>query len=136
MSDQVIPDPLGLRLRLGPDQAAKGEPSARHSPASLSTGECGGNGSPGQGPGAPAAVDIEARVRPRENALRPFGTQQLPASQEPEDLPAEDLRQPRVVDPGDLMEVPRTHDPFPDHEYRRNAAASTPPSVTRKWRCT
>ena len=47
-SDHVLPYPLGLRLRLGPDQAAKGEPSARHSPAFLSTGECGGNGSPGK----------------------------------------------------------------------------------------
>jgi hypothetical protein len=34
------------------------------------------------------------------------------------------------------MEDARTHDPIPDHEYRRNAASSTPPSVTRKWRWT
>ena len=47
----VLAHPLGLRFRLGPDQAAKGEPSALHSPAFLSTGECGVNGSPGQGPG-------------------------------------------------------------------------------------
>jgi len=47
----VLAHPLGLRFRLGPDQAAKGEPSALYSPAFLSTGECGVNGSPGQGPG-------------------------------------------------------------------------------------
>ena len=40
--EHVLADPLGLRLRLGPDEAAKGEPSARLSPASLSTGEYGG----------------------------------------------------------------------------------------------
>jgi hypothetical protein len=34
------------------------------------------------------------------------------------------------------MEDARTHEPFPVHEYRRNAASFTPPSVARKWRCT
>jgi hypothetical protein len=38
-------------------------------------------------------VDMGAGVRPGENPLRPLGTQQLPADQEPEDLAAEDLRQ-------------------------------------------
>jgi len=44
--DPILAHPLGLSLCLGPDPAAKGEPSARHSPASLSTSECAGNGSP------------------------------------------------------------------------------------------
>jgi len=86
-------------------------------------------------PGAPAAVDVEAGVRPGENALGPFRAQQLLADKHRQDLPGEDLGEPHVVDPRDLMEDARTHEPFPVHEYRRNAASSVPPSVTRKWRC-
>ena len=82
-----------------------------------------------------AAVDVEAGVRPGENALGPFRAQQLLADKHRQNLAGEDLRQPRVVDPRDLMEDARTHEPFPVHEYRRNAASSVPPSVTRKWRC-
>jgi len=61
--------------------------------------------------GPDPAMDIEARVRPGENALGPLGAQKLLADQEPEDLPAEDLRQPRVVDPRDRMEDPRRPPP-------------------------
>ena len=55
----------------------------------------------------------------------------IPADEKRQHLPGEDLRQPRVVHPRDLVEAARTHEPFPVHEYRRSAAASTPPSVTR-----
>jgi hypothetical protein len=50
------------------------------------------------------AVDIEAGVPPGENALGPFRAQQLLADKHRQDLPGEDLRQPRVVEPRDLME--------------------------------
>jgi hypothetical protein len=43
-------------------------------------------------------------VPPGEKAVRPFGTQKLLVDQKPKNLPSEDLSQPRVVDPGDLME--------------------------------
>ena len=45
------------------------------------------------------AVDVEAGVRPEENALGPFRAQQLLEDKHHQDLPGEDLRQPRVVDP-------------------------------------
>jgi len=45
------------------------------------------------------AVDVEPRVVPGENPFRPFGAEKLPADKVGEDLPGEELRQPRVVDP-------------------------------------
>jgi len=36
---------------------------------------------------------------------------------------------------GILWKTPALMNRFPVHEYRRNAASSVPPSVTRKWRC-
>ena len=68
--EHVFPHPLGLRLRLGPDQA----------------------------------VDVEAGVRPGEEALGPLRAQQLLADKIGQDLAGKDLSQPRVVDPGDLTE--------------------------------
>jgi hypothetical protein len=50
------------------------------------------------------AVDIEAGVPPGENALGPFRAQQLLADKHRQGLPGENLGQPRVVDPRDLME--------------------------------
>ena len=50
-------------------------------------------------PGAPAAVDVEAGVRPGENALRPFRAQQLLADKHRRDLAGKDLGETRVVDP-------------------------------------
>jgi len=58
----------------------------------------------GLGLGPDPAVDIEPRVPPGEKAFRPFGTQQLLVDQKPKNLPSEELSQPRVVDPGELME--------------------------------
>jgi hypothetical protein len=55
-------------------------------------------------PGPDPAVDIETRVPPGEKAFRPFGAQKLLVDQKSKNLPSEDLSQPRVVDPGDLME--------------------------------
>jgi len=52
-------------------------------------------------------VDVEAGVRPGENALSPFRAQQLLADKHRQDLAGEDLGQPRVVDPRDLMEDAR-----------------------------
>jgi hypothetical protein len=52
-------------------------------------------------------VDIEAGVPQGENALGPFRAQQLLADKHRQDLPGEDLGQPRVVDPRDLMEDTR-----------------------------
>jgi hypothetical protein len=52
-------------------------------------------------------VDVEAGVRPGENALGPFRAQQRLADKHRQDLAAEDLGQPRVVDPRDLMEDAR-----------------------------
>jgi hypothetical protein len=49
-------------------------------------------------------VDIEAGVPPGENALAPLRAQQLLADKKSQNLPGEDLRQPRVVDPRDLIE--------------------------------
>ena len=53
------------------------------------------------------AVDIEAGVPPGENALGPFRAQQLLADKIGRHLAGEDLPQPRVVDPRDLMEDAR-----------------------------
>ena len=53
------------------------------------------------------AVDIEAGVRPGENALGPFRAQQLLADKKFQNLPGEDLGEPHVVDPRDLMEDAR-----------------------------
>jgi hypothetical protein len=52
-------------------------------------------------------MDIEAGVPPGENALGPFRAQQLLANKHRRHLPGEDLGQPRVVDPRDLMEDAR-----------------------------
>jgi len=57
---------------------------------------------PGLGPDP--AVDVETGVTSGEEAVRPFGTQKLLVDQKPKNLSSEDLSQPRVVDPGDLME--------------------------------
>jgi len=53
------------------------------------------------------AVDVEAGVRPRENALGPLRAQQLLADKHRQNLAGEDLGEPRVVDPRDLMEDAR-----------------------------
>ena len=50
------------------------------------------------------AVDIESRMPPGEEALRPFGAQQLLVDKKPENLPGKKLSRPRVVDARDLME--------------------------------
>ncbi len=60
----------------------------------------------GLGPGPDPAVDVEAGVTPGENALRPLRAEQPLGDQQPEHFPGEDLGQPRVVDPGDLVEGP------------------------------
>jgi len=52
-------------------------------------------------------VTFEAGVWPGENALGPFGTQQLLAGEHRQDLPSEDSGQPRVVNPRELMEDAR-----------------------------
>jgi len=49
-------------------------------------------------------VDVEAGVRPGEEALGPLRAQQLLADKIGQDLAGKDLSQPRVVDPGDLTE--------------------------------
>jgi len=67
-------------------------------------------------PGAPAAVDVEAGVRPGENALGPFRAQQRLADKHRQNLAAEDLGQPRVVDPRDLMENARLVGPTLGHQ--------------------
>ena len=67
-----------------------------------------------------AAVDVEAGVRPGENALGPFRAQQLLTDKHRQNLAGKDLGETRVVAPRDLMEDARTHEPFPAHEYRRN----------------
>jgi len=51
-----------------------------------------------------------------KNALGPFRAQQLLADKIGQHLAGEDLRQPRVVDPRDLVEDARPHEPFPVHE--------------------
>ena len=56
-------------------------------------------------------MDVEAGVRPGENALGPFRAEKLPADEEGQDLTGKDLSEPRVVDPRDLMEDARlVHD--------------------------
>jgi hypothetical protein len=57
------------------------------------------------------AVDIEAGVRPEDNALGPFRAQQLLADKHRQDLTGKDLGETRVVDPQDLMEDARTRSP-------------------------
>ena len=52
-------------------------------------------------------MDIEPRVPPGENPFRPFRAQKLLADKIGQDLAGEELGQPRVVDPGDLMEDAR-----------------------------
>jgi len=49
-------------------------------------------------------VDIEPRVAPGEKAFRPFRAQKLLTDKIGENLAAEKLSQPRVIDLGDLME--------------------------------
>ena len=58
-------------------------------------------------PGAPATVDVEAGVRPRENALGPLRAQEPFTDKKRQDLPAEDLGQPRVVQTRKPVEDPR-----------------------------
>jgi len=41
---------------------------------------------------------------PGKDPLSPLGAQQLLADKVGQDLPGEDLRQPRIVDPGNYME--------------------------------
>jgi hypothetical protein len=53
------------------------------------------------------AVDIEPGMSPGEKAFRPFGAQQLLVDKKPKNLAAENLSQPRVIDPGNLMEEAR-----------------------------
>ena len=57
--------------------------------------------------GPDPAVDIEARVPPGEKAVCPFGAEKLLADEVGQDLAAEKLCQPRVVDSGDFMEDAR-----------------------------
>lgn len=68
----------------------------------------------------PAGVSVETCVMPGENPFCPFGAEELSLDQKPRDLARKNLGQPRAVNPGDVME---------------EAASSTPPPVTRKWRC-
>jgi len=49
-------------------------------------------------------VDVEAGVRPRENALRPFGAEEFPANKKRQHLAAEDLGQARIIKEAHLME--------------------------------
>jgi hypothetical protein len=118
--DHVFPDPLGLGLSPAPDPAAKGETSARHSPASLSTGECGGNGSPGQRPGPlpPWTLNFvchQDRIRSAHSWLKsPLLTRSARTS-----LPK--ISASRTSSKrGTLWKIP---------------ARSTPPSVNRRCRC-
>ena len=53
---------------------------------------------------------------PGEYAIRPFGAQNLPADEKRQDLPGEDLGQPQVVDPRDLMEDARPVHPTLGHK--------------------
>ena len=53
------------------------------------------------------AMDRESRMAPGENALRPFRAEQFLPDKKRQDLAGEDLRQPRVVDPWQLMEEAR-----------------------------
>jgi len=54
--------------------------------------------------GPDPAVDIEPRVAPGEEAVRPFGAEKLLTDNIGQDLAGKELCQPRVVDPGDLAE--------------------------------
>jgi hypothetical protein len=47
-------------------------------------------------------VDVEAGVRPGENALGPFRAEKLPADEKVQHLAGKDLGETRVVDPRDL----------------------------------
>jgi len=58
--------------------------------------------SPGLGPDL--AMDREAGLPPGEKALRPLHAEEFLADKIGQDLVAEDLGEPRVVDPWDLME--------------------------------
>jgi hypothetical protein len=62
------------------------------------------------------AVDVEAGVRPGENALGPFRAQQLLADKHRQDLAGKDLGETRVVDPRDLMEDARFVGPAFGHQ--------------------
>jgi hypothetical protein len=53
------------------------------------------------------AVDVEAGVTPGKDPLRPMPAEKPPADEKRQDLAGEDLRQPRVVDPRELMEDAR-----------------------------
>jgi hypothetical protein len=65
------------------------------------------------GPGPDPAVDVEARVPPGENALRPLRAEQPLADKQPEHLMGEDLGQPRVVQIRQPTEGPRpAHSPL------------------------
>jgi len=52
-------------------------------------------------------VDVESGVALGKQALRPLRAEKFSADEKRQDLPGEDLRQPRVVNPRDLMEDPR-----------------------------
>ena len=62
------------------------------------------------------AVDIEAGVPKGVNALGPLGAEELPPDKKRRHLAGEDLRQPRVVDPRDLMEDARLVHPALRHQ--------------------
>jgi hypothetical protein len=62
-------------------------------------------------------VDVEAGVRPGENALGPFRAQQLLADKHRQDLAGEDLGETRVVDPHDRgREIQDLLDVFDGHD--------------------
>jgi len=50
------------------------------------------------------AVDRKPRMPPRKDPLRPFRAQEFLADEVGQDLAGKELPEPRVVDPGDLME--------------------------------
>jgi hypothetical protein len=52
-------------------------------------------------------VDIEPGMSPGEKAFRPFGAEELLTDKRGDDLAGEEFRQPRVIDPGNLMEEAR-----------------------------
>ena len=52
-------------------------------------------------------MDVEAGVAPGKQALRPLRAEKFPADEKRQGLPGEDLRQPRVVHPRDLIEDAR-----------------------------
>jgi len=56
--------------------------------------------------GPDPAVNIEPRVPPGENALRPFRAQELLVDQKPKNLPSEELSQSRVLQTRDSVEDP------------------------------